>query len=134
MAAENERPAASQGWLAADRGAWTSRRRWRTRWQWLNGSPACRASGDGRRAIAREFFDQVSPHLPPERPVGPKGGRPPILHRTALRVLWFVLATGNRQEDMSKEMGCSGRTANRRPRAEEELASWDRLHADLLGC
>jgi hypothetical protein len=48
-------------------------------------------------------------------------------------VLWFVLATGNRQEDMSKEMGCSGRTANPRPRAEEELGSWDRLHADLLG-
>jgi hypothetical protein len=44
MAAENECPDASQGWLAADRGALTTRRQWRTRWQWPNGSPACRAS------------------------------------------------------------------------------------------
>ena len=80
-----------------------------------------------------EFFDLVARHLPPERPVGPKGGRPPIGHRVVVRVIWFVLATGNRWEDVPQELGCSGRTARRRLRAWEEAGIWDRLHAELLG-
>jgi transposase len=83
--------------------------------------------------MPEEFFALVSHHLPPERPVGPKGGRRPIGHRAVLRVIWFVLATGNRWEDVPKEMGCSGRTAQRRLLAWERLGLWDRLHADLLG-
>jgi|SRR4051812_32166586 transposase len=79
-----------------------------------------------------EFFDLVSHHLPPERPVGPKGGRPQIDHRTVVKVLWYVLATGCRWEDVPQEMGCSGRTAHRRLRLWETLGIWDRLHADLL--
>jgi transposase len=49
-----------------------------------------------------------------------------------LRVIWFVLASGSRWEDVPVEMGCSGRTAHRRLRHWEELGVWDRLHADLL--
>ncbi len=79
-----------------------------------------------------EFYDLVSHHLPPERPVGPRGGRPRVGHRVALKVIWFVLATGCRWEDVPPELGCSGRTAHRRLRAWEELGVWDRLHADLL--
>src|SRR4051812_6913496 len=79
-----------------------------------------------------EFFDAVAHHLQPERPVGPKGGRPRVDHRTALRVIWFVLTAGTRWEDVPKELGCSGRTAHRRLRAWEEAGIWDRLHADLL--
>src|SRR4051794_22595040 len=80
------------------------------------------------------FFDLVGHHLPPEPPpVGPRGGRPWIGHRVALRAIWFVLATGCRWEDVPHELGCSGRTAQRRLRAWEELGVWDRLHADLLG-
>ena len=78
------------------------------------------------------FYDLVSHHLPPEQLPGPKGGRPPVPHRVVLRVLWFVLATGCRWEDVPAEMGCSGRTAHRRLRAWEEVGIWDRLHADLL--
>jgi transposase len=78
------------------------------------------------------FYDLVSHHLPPERPVGPQGGRPPIAHRIALKVIWFVLVSGCRWEDVPHEMGCSGRTAHRRLRLWEELGIWDRLHADLL--
>ena len=80
-----------------------------------------------------EFFDLVAHHLPPEPTVGPHGGRPPIGNRVALRAIWFVLATGNRWEDVPHELGCSGRTAHRRLRAWEEAGIWDRLHADLLG-
>src|SRR5919206_4746458 len=86
-------------------------------------------------AISRmpeESFELVSHHLPPEQRVGPKGGRPAVPHRTALKVLWYVLATGCRREDVPPEMGCSGRTAHRPLRLWEELGVWDRLHADLL--
>lgn len=79
-----------------------------------------------------EFYELVAHHLPPERPVGAKGGRPRVGHRVVLRVIWFVLATGNRWEDVPHELGCCGRTAHRRLRTWEEAGIWDRLHADLL--
>ena len=81
-----------------------------------------------------EFYDLVAHHLPPEPPrTGPKGGRPWVGHRVAVRVIWFVLVSGCRWEDVPRELGCSGRTAHRRLRAWEELGIWDRLHVDLLG-
>ena len=82
--------------------------------------------------MPEEFFDAVAHHLPPEQSVGPKGGRPRVGHRTAIRVIWFVLTTGVRWEDVPPELGCSGRTAHRRLRAWEEAGIWDRLKADLL--
>jgi len=82
--------------------------------------------------MPEDFYDLVSHHLPPEQPVGIKGGRPPITHRIVLRVIWFILVSGCRWEDVPLEMGCSGRTAHRRLRLWEELGIWDRLHADLL--
>ena len=78
------------------------------------------------------FFRLAAHHLPPERPVGPTGGRPAVEHRQALKVLWFVLASGCRWEDVPPEMGCSGRSAQRYLQRWEELGCWDRLHADLL--
>ena len=67
-----------------------------------------------------EFFDTLVHHLPPEQHVGLQGGRPRIGHRIVMRVIWFVLVTGNRWEDVRQELGCSGRTAHRRLRAWEE--------------
>jgi transposase len=78
------------------------------------------------------FFDLAAHHLPPDQPVGPDGGRPAVGHRTVLNVLWFVLATGCRWEDVPPELGCSGMTAHRCLRRWEGLGVWDRLHADLL--
>src|SRR3984957_21351593 len=78
------------------------------------------------------FYDLVSHHLPPEMPIGFKGGRPRIMHQFVLKVIWFVLVSGCRWEDVPSEMGCSGRTAHRRLRQWEEMGTWDRLHADLL--
>ena len=83
--------------------------------------------------MPEEFFETVAHHLPPEQTVGPKGGRHRVGHRTAIRVIWFVLTTGARWEDVPAELGCSGRTAHRRLRAWEEAGIRDRLHADLLG-
>ena len=79
-----------------------------------------------------EFFDPAVHHLPPEPPVGPAGGRPRVGHRPVLRVIWFVLATGCRWEDVPAELGCSGRTAHRRRRGWEGAGIWDRRHADRL--
>ena len=86
-------------------------------------------------ALARmpdAFFRLAAHHLPPERAVKPVGGRPPICHRSIVKVLWFVLATGCRWEDVPPKMGCSGRTAHRFLQQGEERGCWDRLHADLL--
>jgi transposase len=79
------------------------------------------------------FFEIVSHHLPPETIARPRGGRPPIAHRIVVGVLWYVLATGCRWQDVPPQMGCSGRTAHRRLKAWQQLGIWDRLHADLLG-
>jgi transposase len=78
------------------------------------------------------FFELAAHHLPPEQPAGPEGGRPPVSQRMVMKVLWFVLATGCRWEDVPPELGCSGMTAHRCLRRWEELGVWDRLHADLL--
>ena len=78
------------------------------------------------------FFDLAAHHLPPDRSVGPVGGRPPISNHDILKVLWFVLTTGIRWEDVPPEMGCSGRSAHRFLQRWEELGCWNRLHADLL--
>ena len=78
------------------------------------------------------FFDLAAHHLPPDRSIGPRGGRPPLDNHDILKVLWFVLTTGIRWEDVPPEMGCSGRTAHRFLRHWEELGCWSRLHADLL--
>ena len=86
-------------------------------------------------ALARmpeEFYQEVESHLPPEQSVGAKGGRPRIGHRIVMKVIWFVLATGCRWEDVPQEMGCSGRTAHRRLKKWEEMGIWDRVHLHLL--
>jgi transposase len=79
-----------------------------------------------------QFYDIVQHHLPPDKSVGRLGGRPCIANRIVVRVIWFVLATGNRWADVPNELGCSGRTAHRRLQLWEEAGIWDRLHADLL--
>jgi transposase len=82
--------------------------------------------------MPEQFYSELEPHLPPEQPVGPRGGRPPIPHGIVMKVIWFVLATGCRWEDVPQEMGCSGRTAHRRLRRWEEMGVWDHLHSHLL--
>jgi transposase len=86
-------------------------------------------------AIARmpeAFYDLAAHHLPPEQAVGPAGGRPPIDHRCIVQVLWLVLATGCRWEEVPPELDCSGRTAPRFLQRGEERGGWDRRHVDWL--
>jgi transposase len=82
--------------------------------------------------MPEEFYREVESHLPPERSVGPKGGRPPVGNWIVMKVIWFVLATGCRWEDVPQEIGCSGRTAHRRLKKWRELGVWARMHLHLL--
>lgn len=60
--------------------------------------------------MPEEFVAVIEPLLPPDEPVGPRGGRPRVLNMVALRVIWYMLATGIRWHDVLPDMGCSGRT------------------------
>ena len=60
------------------------------------------------------FLEYVVQLLPPQVSPGSQGGRPPIKHVVALRVIWFVLTVGCRWRDVPKELGCSGETARTR--------------------
>jgi transposase len=74
----------------------------------------------------------IEPLLPPERPK-PKGGRPPVPNRKALRGILFVLKTGIQWEDLPQEMGCGcGMTCWRRLRDWQKAGVWQELHALLL--
>jgi transposase len=79
-----------------------------------------------------EFFDELSPFLPAEKRVGKRGGRPRIPHRIVVKVIWFVLVTGCRWEEVPLELGCSGRTAHRRLQRWYARGIWERLHLHFL--
>ena len=79
-----------------------------------------------------DLAELVLRFLPPLPKVGPKGGRPPIDHVTALKVIWWVLKSGCRWRDVPPERGCSGETARRRLVAWERLGVWDMVHHALL--
>ena len=82
--------------------------------------------------VVKIVHEELTGLLGGESPKLDLGGRPPIAHQCILKVLWFVLATGCRWEDVPPELGCSGRTAHRFLQRWEEMGCWDRLHADLL--
>ncbi|MBI1752045.1 MAG: transposase [Acidobacteria bacterium] len=67
-----------------------------------------------RAILPTELWDRIVPLLPP--PVAkPDGGRPRLPDQNALRGILFVLKTGIRWADPSKEMGCGcGMTCWRR--------------------
>jgi hypothetical protein len=48
-----------------------------------------------------EFFETVAHHLPPEQPIGPKGGRPPAAHRG-------VVSRGGEPGQATIAMACQG--------------------------
>lgn len=82
--------------------------------------------------MPEKFYELAVPMLPPEKEIGPKGGRPPKTHHTVLKVIWFVLVTGCRWKDVPIEMGCCGETARTRMQGWEAAGIWDQLHHLLL--
>lgn len=82
--------------------------------------------------MPEKFYELAFPMLPPEKEVGPEGGRRPKDHHTVLKVIWFVLVTGCRWKDVPKEMGCCGETARTRMQSWEVAGIWVHLHKLLL--
>lgn len=82
--------------------------------------------------MPEEFYELAQPMLPPEKEMGPLGGRPAKSHHTVLKVIWFVLVTSCRWKDVPREMGCCGETARTRLQEWERAGIWVRLHHLLL--
>lgn len=78
------------------------------------------------------FVAELETLLPAEDPRGPEGGRPRVPHRAVNNVLWYVLVTGCRSEDVPLKLGRSGRTAHHRLRGWNEAGVWDDLHMHFL--
>src|SRR5918998_3899743 len=82
--------------------------------------------------LSDTLWSLFAPLLPPQRP-RPRGARPPLDDRAALRGILFVLKTGIPWEMLPKEMGCgSGMTCWRRLKEWHEAGVWKRLHRVLL--
>src|SRR5918998_273471 len=86
----------------------------------------------GKGLVSDELWEIIEPLLPAEPPK-PKGGRPRVDNRAALRGIVFVYKSGIPWEMLPKEMGCgSGSTCRRRLRDWQEAEVWRRLHRVLL--
>lgn len=82
--------------------------------------------------VPDDVWEAIESLLPRERPK-PKGGRPRVPDRAALRGIIFVLRTGTPWRLLPKELGCgSGSTCWRRLRDWQQAGVWERLHATLL--
>src|SRR5258706_351588 len=76
------------------------------------------------------FWEAAEPYLPPDKPVGPRGGRPPIANRVALRVVWYVLTAGVRwQEGPAGPAEADAGRGVRRPRVRQRADAADRALA-----
>ena len=83
--------------------------------------------------VSNELWTQIEPLLPPVPEPSPKGGRPRVQNREALRGIVFVLRTGIPWQTLPTEMGCgSGSTCWRRFADWTRLSVWSKLHALLL--
>ena len=79
------------------------------------------------------LWDVIQPVLPPDKPVGRKGGRPRVPNRACVSAILFVLKTGIAWEDLPRECGWgSGITAWRRLQQWQRRGIWKRLHRELL--
>ena len=78
------------------------------------------------------LWSEIAPLFPPAAP-RPKGGRPRVENREALRGILFVLHTGIPWERLPVEVArCSGMTCWRRLRAWQDAGLWDKIHRHML--
>jgi transposase len=79
------------------------------------------------------LWQEIQPLLPPRPGPSPKGGRPPVDDRAALRGIVFVTRTGIPWQALPTEVfGVSGSSCWRKLRAWQRLGVWPALHRRLL--
>lgn len=80
-----------------------------------------------------ELWQEIEPLLPPPPPPSPKGGRPPVDNRSALRGILFVLRSGVPWQMLPTEVfGVSGSSCWRRFSEWTAAGIWPELHRRLL--
>ena len=80
-----------------------------------------------------ELWNEIEPLLPPPPAASPKGGRPPVDNRSALRGIIFVNRTGIPWQMLPSEVfGVSGSSCWRRLRDWTRMGVWPELHRRLL--
>ena len=85
-----------------------------------------------KELVPAELWSKIETLLPLDPP-RPKGGRPRVPNRVALRGILFVLKSGIPWEMLPQEMGCgSGMTCWRRLRDWHNANVWQQLHEMLL--
>ena len=80
-----------------------------------------------------ELWSEVEPLLPPAPPPSPKGGRPPVDNRAALRGIIFVLRSGIAWQLLPTEVfSASGSSCWRRFHEWTVAGIWPEVHRQLL--
>src|SRR5215210_4075888 len=83
--------------------------------------------------VPDELWQEIEPLLPPRPAYSPKGGRPPVDDRKALRGILFVNRTGTPWQMLpAKAFGVSGSSCWRRLRDWTKAGVWPELHKRLL--
>lgn len=81
-------------------------------------------------ALSDEQWAKLEPLLPPLRPVGARGGRPPLALRSVMDAIFFVLRTGCQWKAISHcKFGCSGSSAHRYFQAWQTQGVFERFWA-----
>ena len=80
-----------------------------------------------------ELWNEIEPLLPPPPPPSPKGGRPPVDNRAALRGIIFVDRTGIPWQMLPTDVfGVSGSSCWRRFHEWTVAGIWPAVHGRLL--
>ncbi len=83
--------------------------------------------------LPEELWSEIEPLLPPPPPRSPKGGRPPVSNRDALRGIIFVNRTGIPWQALPTEaFGVSGSSCWRRFHEWTLAGVWPRVQRRLL--
>ena len=82
--------------------------------------------------MVNSVWFRIQKLLPPNRPAGPKGGRPRIDDRAVLEGIVFMLQSGIPWRLFPKQFGCSASTCWRRIRDWQAQGIWEQWHALLL--
>lgn len=80
-----------------------------------------------------DLWLEIEPLFPPPPPASPKGGRPPVSNRSALKGIIFVLRFGIPWQELPYDLfGVSGSSCWRRFCEWTEAGIWPELHRRLL--